>query len=115
MDAAIVLGVVLLALVLFWTEWVPIEVTSLLVVFLLAVSGVLEPDEAFSGFANDTVIFIFALLAMTQGLVATGVVRALAGRLGFLSRLGERGFIVTTMAVVAVFSAFVSNTVTTAA
>jgi di/tricarboxylate transporter len=115
MDAAIVLGVVLLALVLFWTEWVPIEVTSILVVFLLAASGVLEPEEAFSGFANDTVIFIFALLAMTQGLVATGLVGALAERLTGVGRLGKRGFLLVVMAVVAGFSAFVSNTVTTAA
>jgi di/tricarboxylate transporter len=115
MDAAIVLGVVLLALVLFWTEWVPIEVTSLLVVFLLAVTGVLEPQDAFSGFANDTVIFIFALLAMTQGLVATGLVRALAERLTGIGRLGSRAFLASMMVVVAAFSAFVSNTVTTAA
>ncbi|HET8542290.1 MAG TPA: SLC13 family permease [Anaeromyxobacter sp.] len=115
MAAVIALAVVVVALVLFWKEWVPIEVTSLLVVFLLAVTGVLTPEEAFSGFSNDTVIFIFALLAMTQGLAATGVVRALAGRLGFLSRLGERAFIVAMMTIVATFSAFVSNTVTTAA
>jgi di/tricarboxylate transporter len=115
MDAAIVLGVVLLALVLFWTEWVPLEVTSLLVVFLLAVTGVLTPEEAFSGFANDTVVFIFALLAMTQGLVSTGLVRAIAERLGAAGRLGKRAFLVALMVVVATFSAFISNTVTTAA
>lgn len=115
MQAAIVLGVVALALVLFWKEWVSIEVTSLLVVFLLAVTRVLEPREAFSGFSNDTVIFIFTLLAMTQGLAATGVVRAVGARLGFLARLGRVPFLLGTMAVVASFSAFVSNTVTVAA
>jgi di/tricarboxylate transporter len=114
-DAAVVLAVVALALLLFWTEWVPIEVTSLVVVFLLAVTGVLSPEEAFSGFANDTVVFIFALLAMTQGLASTGVVRAVAGRLSAMGRLGPRAFLVAMMVVVASFSAFVSNTVTTAA
>lgn len=113
--ALVAIGIVGVALVLFWTEWVPIEVTSLLVVFLLAVTRVLTPAQAFSGFSNDTVIFIFALLAMTQGLAATGVVRVLAGGLGFLRRLGERGFVVATMAMAAAFSALVSNTVTTAA
>jgi di/tricarboxylate transporter len=115
MAAAIVLGVVLVALVLFWTEWVPLEVTSLLVVFLLAVTGVLTPEEAFAGFGNDTVIFIFALLAMTQGLAATGVIQRVAERLTFLGRFGARAFLVGTMVVVAAFSAFVSNTVTAAA
>jgi di/tricarboxylate transporter len=115
MAAAIVLGVVVLALVLFWTEWVPIEITSILVVFVLAVTGVLEPGEAYSGFANDTVIFIFALLAMTQGLASTGVVRAIAERLTGIGRLGHRAFLLLTMVVVAAFSSFVSNTVTVAA
>jgi di/tricarboxylate transporter len=115
MAAAIVLAVVVIALVLFWTERVPIEVTSILVVFLLAVTGVLSPGEAFSGFANDTVIFIFALLAMTEGLVATGVMRIVAERLTFVGRFGARAFLVGMMVVVAGFSAFVSNTVTAAA
>lgn len=115
MAAAIVLGVVLVALVLFWTEWVPLEVTSILVVFLLAVTGVLTPQEAFAGFGNDTVIFIFALLAMTQGLAATGVIQRVAERLTFLGRFGARAFLLGTMVVVAAFSAFVSNTVTAAA
>jgi di/tricarboxylate transporter len=115
MAAAIVLAVVVLALVLFWTEWVPIEVTSILVVFVLAVTGVLRPEEAYSGFANDTVIFIFALLAMTQGLASTGVVRAVAERLTGLGRLGRRTFLLLMMVVVASFSSIVSNTVTVAA
>ncbi len=115
MAAAVVLGVVVIALVLFWTEWVPIEVTSILVVFLLAVTRVLTPAEAFAGFANDTVIFIFALLAMTEGLAATGVMRIVAERLTFIGRFGPRAFLVGMMVVVAGFSAFVSNTVTTAA
>jgi di/tricarboxylate transporter len=113
--AFVVLVIVALALVLFWTEWVPVEVTSIAVVFLLAASRVLTPEEAFSGFANETVIFIFALLAMTQGLAATGVVRMVAERLTLVGRLGPRAFLVGTMIVVAAFSAFVSNTVTTAA
>ncbi len=115
MAAAIVLAVVVIALVLFWTEWVPLEVTSILVVFLLAVTRVLSPREAFAGFANDTVIFIFALLAMTEGLVATGVMRIVAERLTFVGRFGPRAFLVGMMALVAAFSAFVSNTVTAAA
>ena len=46
-----------------------------------------RPAEAFAGFANDTVIFIFALLAMTEGLAATGVMRIVAERLTFVAPL----------------------------
>lgn len=115
MAAALVLGTVLVALVLFWTEWVPVEVTSLLVVCLLAATRVLTPGEAFSGFSDDTVIFIFTLLAMTQGLAATGVVKAVGQRLTVLGRFGPNAFLLALLAVVAGFSAVVSNTVTVAA
>lgn len=111
----IVLAIVLIALVLFSIETIPLEVTSLVVVCLLALSGVLTPSEAFEGFSNDTVIFIFTLLAMTQGLASTGVVQMVGQRMALFARFGHQTFVLAMMAVVAAFSSIVSNTVTTAA
>ncbi|QRK13074.1 SLC13 family permease [Archangium violaceum] len=115
MAIAIVLGIVLVALVLFSIDVFPIEVSSLVVVCLLAVTGVLTPEQAFEGFSNDTVIFIFTLLAMTEGLASTGVVQLVGQRLAFFARFGHQTFVLAMMVVVAVFSSIVSNTVTTAA
>ncbi|OJT26690.1 SLC13 family permease [Archangium sp. Cb G35] len=112
---ALVLAVVFIAIVLFSIEAIPLEVTALAVVCLLALTGVLTPSEAFAGFSNETVIFIFALLAMTQGLSATGVMHRAGNWLAHLGRLGSRGFMLGLMLLVAAFSAFVPNTVTTAA
>jgi di/tricarboxylate transporter len=115
MTIAIVLGIVLVALVLFSIDVVPIEVSSLVVVCLLALTRVLTPEQAFEGFSNDTVIFIFTLLAMTEGLASTGVVHLVGQRLAFFARYGHQTFVLAMMVVVAVFSSIVSNTVTTAA
>ncbi|WP_426733052.1 SLC13 family permease [Myxococcus faecalis] len=115
MTIAIVLAVVLIALVLFTIDSIPIEVSSLVVVCLLALTGVLTPRQAFEGFSNDTVIFIFTLLAMTQGLASTGVVQLVGQRLAFFARFGHQTFVMAMMVVVAVFSSVISNTVTTAA
>ncbi|HSP79748.1 MAG TPA: SLC13 family permease [Myxococcaceae bacterium] len=115
MAIAIVLGIVLVALVLFTLDVVPVEVSSLTVVCLLALPGVLTPAQAFEGFSNDTVIFIFTLLAMTQGLASTGVVHIIGQRLSFFARYGHQTFVLAMMAMVATFSSIVSNTVTTAA
>ncbi len=112
---ALVLAVVLIAIVLFSIERIPLEVTALAVVCLLALTGVLTPAEAFAGFSNETVIFIFALLAMTEGLSATGVMHRAGNWLARLGRRGPRGFLLGMMVLVAAFSAFVPNTVTTAA
>ena len=115
MTIAIVLGIVVVALVLFSLDTIPIEVSSLVVVCLLALTGVLSPAQAFEGFSNDTVIFIFTLLAMTQGLASTGVVQLVGQRLAFFARFGHQTFVMAMMVAVASFSSIISNTVTTAA
>jgi di/tricarboxylate transporter len=115
MTIAIVLGIVVVALVLFSFDTIPIEVSSLVVVCLLALTGVLTPKQAFEGFSNDTVIFIFTLLAMTQGLASTGVVQLVGQRLAFFARFGHQTFVLAMMVAVAAFSSIISNTVTTAA
>ncbi|MDQ3262101.1 MAG: SLC13 family permease [Myxococcota bacterium] len=115
MSIAIVLAVVVLAIVLFSFERIPLEVSALTIVCVLALTGVLEAKEAFAGFSNDTVIFIFALLAMTQGLASTGVVQLIGQWLASVGRYGHQAFVAAMMLLVAVFSSLVSNTVTTAA
>lgn len=115
MTIAIVLGIVVVALVLFSIDTVPIEVSALGVVCLLALTRVLTPAQAFEGFSNDTVIFIFTLLAMTQGLASTGVVQLVGQRLAFFARFGHQTFVLAMMVTVATFSSVISNTVTTAA
>jgi di/tricarboxylate transporter len=111
---AVVLGILVLAVVLFSFERIPLEVSSLTVVALLGVTRILSPEQAFAGFANETVVFIFALLAMTQGLASTGVIQLLGQRLAVFGRFGPFLFVVVMMVVVATVSGFVSNTVTTA-
>jgi di/tricarboxylate transporter len=115
MTIAIVLGLVVIAVVLFSVEVIPLELSSLIVVCLLVLCRVLTPDEAFAGFSNDTVIFIFTLLVMTQGLASTGVVQLVGQRLAFFARYGHQTFVLAMMVVVVLFSLALSNAVTTAA
>jgi di/tricarboxylate transporter len=115
MAAVLVLGIVLVAMAMFASERVPLEVASLVLVLLLSLSGVLSPAEAFAGIANPTVIFIFTLLAMTQGLAATGVMQLAGRRAAFVRGFGERQLLLVLLLVVSAFSAFASNTAVAAA
>ncbi|HET9595326.1 MAG TPA: SLC13 family permease [Anaeromyxobacteraceae bacterium] len=112
---AITLGVLVMALVLFAIERIPLEVSALCIPAALAVTGVLAPDRAFAGFADSIVIFEFTLLAMTQGLAATGVIQGAGQRLAALGRRGEGALQLGLMALVTAVSSVVSNTVTVAA
>lgn len=109
------LALVVAAMAMFALERVPMEVASLGLITALALTGVLTPEEAFSGISNETVIFIFALLAMTQGLAATGVMQLVGRRAAFVRQFGERSFLAALLGIVTAFSSIASNTAVTAA
>ncbi|MDY7232817.1 SLC13 family permease [Hyalangium rubrum] len=115
MTITLALGVVLIAIVLLSIDRIPIEVSSLAIVVLLVLSGLLTPKEALSGFSSETAIFIFALLALTQGLSTTGVMQLVGRRLLFLARFSPQAFVVMLLVAVCAFSSVASNTAVTAA
>src|ERR687889_2875810 len=82
---ATVLVLLLVALVLFATEKIPIDVVTILLVIGLVVTGTLNASEAFAGFGNDIVITIAGLFVLTGGLVKTGVVDVIGRRLHRIS------------------------------
>ncbi|HYG11601.1 MAG TPA: SLC13 family permease, partial [Pyrinomonadaceae bacterium] len=71
LSIATVLILLLVALVLFGTERIPIDVVTILVVIGLVLTRVLSPAEAFAGFGNDIIITISGLFILTGGLVKT--------------------------------------------
>lgn len=59
MDPMLITFVVLIvAIVLYATEKIPLAATSILVVIALSVTGVLSASEALSGFSNTTVVLL---------------------------------------------------------
>ena len=115
MEIALALGTVVVAITLLSIDRIPIEVSSLSIVVILALTGQVTPTEALAGFSSDTAIFIFALLAMTQGLAATGVMRIAGRRLLAATKGSKRAFVIALWCVVAAFSSIASNTAVTAA
>lgn len=109
------LGMVLVAILLLSSERIPVEVSSLAIVVLLVVSGLVSAREALAGFSSETAIFIFALLALTQGLGATGVMQLLGRRLVFFARFGPWALTAVLLVAVCAFSSVASNTAVTAA
>ncbi|RPF77600.1 MAG: SLC13 family permease, partial [Verrucomicrobia bacterium TMED71] len=63
-DIAIVLSILVISLVLFVTEKVRMDVTALLVLAALALTGVLDTSEAVSGFSNPAVITVWAMFIL---------------------------------------------------
>ncbi|HWB03854.1 MAG TPA: SLC13 family permease [Verrucomicrobiales bacterium] len=107
----VLLGV---AVVCFSFEWVSSEVVALGLMLAFVFAGVLTPEEAFAGFASDTVILILGLLIMTTVLSRTGLMD-MAGRQLLRATGGSEGrFLWLLMIAAGGLSSFMSNTAATA-
>ena len=110
----IVIALMVVALVLFSTERIPIEVVSLLLVMALVLTGTLTAGEAFAGFGNDIVITIAGLFILTGGLAKTGVVDLVGRRLHRAAGDSEFRMVALIMFAAAACAAVMKNTTTTA-
>jgi di/tricarboxylate transporter len=72
-EIIIVITILAGSMILLTTGWIPMEVTALLVLGSVAVSGLLPPVEALAGFSNPAVVTVWAVFIISGGLTHTGV------------------------------------------
>jgi di/tricarboxylate transporter len=109
-EMIIVLGVLLGALILWLTEWWPIDLVGICIPVALVLFGVLTPQEAVAGFSSPALLTIASVFVVSAGLTRTGVITYVGNRLIALSRGDDRRLLLIVMLSIAVFSAFINNT-----
>ncbi len=114
MDIAIVLSLLLIAVVVFATEWMSMEVFSLLLMVTLAVTGVLTPQQSFMGLSNPAVIMIAGIMLITGGFIHNGAADLLARRIQRFAGRSERLMSVLLLTTVNGLSAIINNVAATA-
>lgn len=97
------------ALLLFLSERVRPDVVALLVAVALGATGVLTPEETFSGFSRSAVITILAIFMLAAGLERTGVTRGVGDLLSRVAGNGETRQVVVVMLAGAFLSLFMNN------
>ena len=114
MEAWIVIGLLIIAVVAFATEKISVDLVTLALLCVLVLTGVLRVDQAFSGFGDRVIILLAAIFVIGAALREAGVLDALGGVLA--SALGgrPRWMMAVLMGVVAAISAFMNNTTVTA-
>jgi di/tricarboxylate transporter len=107
---ALALTVLAGAVYLWVSERLPPDLTALLAMVALLLTGVLPPEEVFAGFSHPATLSVAAMLVLSAGLEHTGAVGFLARRV--LAPLGRSEFLLTAvlMVVVGTTSAFMNNT-----
>ncbi len=119
--AIAVMLLIVVALVLFTRDNIPLETTSLVVLVVLAAGfqlfpfvgengQALAPSDFLLGFGHKALIAVCALMIVGEGLIRTGALEPV-GR--FLSRMWRRGpaiSLLLTILITGVLSAFINNT-----
>lgn len=106
---ALVLAILGVCLVLFVSGWVRMDLVALLVLTTLAVSGLVTPSEALSGFSNPAVVTVWAVFILSGGLSRTGVANVLGRQVVRVAGGGEFRLVLVIMLTAAVMSAFMNN------
>jgi di/tricarboxylate transporter len=107
-------AILIVALVLFMTEWIRTDVVAVLVVVALYVTRVLKPEEALSGFSSEPAIVIAGIFVLSGALHATGLSDKLGDWIGHFAGKSLNRAIAVIMPSVALFSAFTHHVTTTA-
>jgi di/tricarboxylate transporter len=109
-DAAIVFGILGVAGVLFASGRVRLDVTALLVVLALSLSGILTPREALAGFGDPVVILVAGLLVVGEMLSRTGVAFAMGRWLMRAGGASETRLLVMLMLAAGLLGSVMSST-----
>jgi di/tricarboxylate transporter len=101
--------ILIVAMILFFMDKIPADLIALLVVVALGVTGVLTPQEAFSGFSRSAVITILAIFILAEALRKSGVTEQVGNILLKVGGKSEKRLIVTVMIAGAFLSLFMNN------
>jgi di/tricarboxylate transporter len=110
LEIAVVFAVFALAVVLFATERIPIDLAAILVMSILMVTGIITPEEGIGGFSNTATVTVGAMFVLSAGLLRTGAVNSIGARLAAIAKKRFWLSLLILMGFVAVISAFVNNT-----
>jgi di/tricarboxylate transporter len=106
---ALVMAILALSVVLFVTEWLRVDVVALLVLATLALTGLVTPAEAISGFSSPAVITVWAVFILSGALSRTGVASLIGRQVLRLAGTGELRLMAVIMITAGVMSAFMNN------
>lgn len=113
-EIALTLSIIVVALIIFGTEKLRVDIVALLVLLTVGLTGLVGPKEVFAGFSNSAVITVWAVYIVSGGLFKTGVADILGKFIYRLSGNNEVRLIAVIMLTCGLMSAFMNNVGATA-
>ncbi|NBC26075.1 MAG: SLC13 family permease [Bacteroidetes bacterium] len=105
-----VFSLLFVALFLFATDYVPFDIAALIILVCLLASGILTPQEGFSGLSNPATVTIGAMFVISEGIRRTGVLKKAGEFFCDRMRTNFKLWLFIMLAFISFASAFMNNT-----
>lgn len=102
------------SILLFFTEWIRIDLTAILIILALSLTGVLGPEDALSGFSSEPAILLASVFVLNGAMYHTGLSARLGNWIKQLAGHSLTRAIAVVMPTVALLSAFTHHVTITA-
>lgn len=108
-DLYITIAIIAIAIFLFVREYFSIDTTSILIMAMFIVSGVLAPEEGFSGFNHPATLTLGCMFVVSAAVFKSGIIDGLSNRIMKVAKIHYLLALVVFCLFSAVFSAFVND------
>jgi di/tricarboxylate transporter len=105
----LILSILAGAIVLFVTEKLGVDVVAMIVLAALVLTGLVNIEEAFSGFASPAVVTVWAVFIISGGLTRSGIADSMARFIVRIAGSDSARLTVVIMVGVGLMSAFMNN------
>lgn len=109
-DLIITFCIIGVGVFLFVKDYFSIDTTSILIMALFIVAGVLNPEEGFSGFNHPATLTLGCIFVVSGGVFNSGILNGLSGHIIKLAKIHYIVALVVFCFITALFSAFINDT-----
>ncbi|KAA5547834.1 SLC13 family permease [Adhaeribacter rhizoryzae] len=109
MELYLTLAIIRIGIFLFAKEYFSIDTTSILIMSLFIVTGILEPEEGFSGFNHPATLTLGCIFVVSAGILKTGLVEGMSAQIIRIAKIHFLLALVCFCLLSALFSAFIND------
>ncbi len=103
------LAIILIGIFLFVNEYFSIDTTSIVIMALFIVSGVLTPEEGFAGFNHPATLTLGCMFVVSSAVFKSGLIEGLSHRIVQLARIHYSVALFVFCSITVVMSAFIND------
>ena len=108
-EMILVMSLIAVAVFLFITEWIRLDVVAILMMVVLPLFNLVTPKEAFVGLSSNAVVSIIAVIIIGAGLDKTGLINRLVKPIVKIAGKSQSNIIIAICLAIATISSFMQN------